>query len=189
MKKSKTPPVRWKTDIKDWTKISKETADLMLSQCEAVLADNVDTAKSISAKAEKLLSILVPIASAIVVYLLKSGQTFNFLTLTASISFVLLGLSIYFAYLNFKHYEIAIPGDFPKKLVLSKFIDNDLSKEQQYISMVLSICENIQERLDVNAPINDKRIDNNRLSIFFLITLPACPVLSYFYFLVCEHCF
>ncbi len=189
MKKKQNPPARWTTDIKNWTKVSKDTADLMLSQCEAILSDNVDTSKSISAKAEKLIAILVPIASAIIVYLLKSGQTFNFLTLTAGVAFIILGLSIYFAYQNFKHYTIYIPGDLPKNLVASKFIDNEFSQDQQYINMILSICENVQARIDANEPLNKKRVDNNRTSILLLFILPLCPVLSYFYFLVRENCF
>lgn len=189
MKKSNSS-IRWVSDIKDWTKVSKETADLILSQGESVLTEDVSTAQSISTKAEKLISILTPIASAIVVYLFsKSGQTLNFLTLTAILSFIVLGLSIFFAYRNFRHYEISVPGDYPKKLAASKFIDNALTPDQQYINMVLSICENIQARIDLNERLNSKRIDNSRISITLLIILPLCPVLSYLYFLVRENYF
>jgi len=53
----------WRTDIKDWTKISEKTAGLMLTQSETVLKETLETAKSTYQKAEKILTILIPITT------------------------------------------------------------------------------------------------------------------------------
>lgn len=171
----------WKTDIKDWTKIKEKTAKLMLEQSESVLKETLETAKSISTKAEKILTILIPITTALITYLFskKPSDLFDFLPLTGLSCLPVLLISIGFSYSNFLKYEIAIPGEFPKKLVVSMFIDRDFSEDQQYVNMVLSICENIQRRIDINEVANTKRTTSNTRSIKTLGLLILCPVFSY----------
>jgi hypothetical protein len=171
----------WKTDIKDWTKITEKTAALMLEQCESVLKETLETAKSISAKAEKILTILIPIATALITYLFskKLSELLYFLPLTGLFCLPVLLGSIAFSYFNFLKYEIAIPGDEPKKLVVSAFIDQNFSDNQQYVNMVLSICENIQRRIDINERANAIRTTWNTRSIKTLGLLILCPVFSY----------
>ena len=85
----------WKHDIKDWQKITDKTASLMLSQCETALKETIQIAESISSKAEKLASIILPILSALIVYVMSNwNDIYCFLPLTSVISCIVLLTSV-----------------------------------------------------------------------------------------------
>jgi hypothetical protein len=181
----------WKTDIKDWTKISEKTATLMLTQSELVLKEKLETAKSISQKAEKILTILIPITTALITFLFskKLNEILEFLPLTALLCLPILLISIIFSYYNFLKYEIAIPGEYPKNIATTTFIDQPFTSDQQYVNMVLNICENIQRRIDINEESNRVRRSFNIRSIKTLGLLILCPVISYLLSPVLLHVF
>lgn len=182
MKKKIETTQRWTTDIKDWTKISKDTAALMLAQSECLLKETTETAKLISARADRLLPILVTAETGLLIFILQNMVThacFNMLYLSALLAFICVLISIIFCYLNFKHYEIRVPGEFPNRLVLSQFVDKPFTEDLQYINMVLSVCENIQDRISKNEIANDYRINNSRKSLRALLWLPICPLVAY----------
>lgn len=180
--------LRWSTDIKQWDKLTKDTAVLILNQSESLLRETVESAKIISAKADKLISILIPIESGIVIYILDSSKNkeFDFLSLTAILSFIVVGLSLFFAFKNFQQYNISVTGFHPNTTLISPFIDTDYLDGGQYINMVYNICENLQERITINLKLNAKRTFNNRIAIQLLFILPTCPILSYLFFLIRE---
>jgi len=128
----------WKSDIKDWTKVSEKTATLILTQSESVLKEKLETAKSISQKAEKILTILIPITTAIITFLFskKINEVFQFLPFTALLCLPILLVSVAFSYYNFIKYEVAIPGEYPKNLATTIFIDQPFSSDQQYIKTI-----------------------------------------------------
>lgn len=172
----------WKTDIKNWQKISEQTAKLMLEQSESVLKETTETAKGISARAERIISILIPITTALVAYLFSKSysQLMDFLPLTAILCLTVAVASLVLSYINFEKYSIAIPGDYPDKIVRSVFIDNTYNEAEQYVNMILSICENIQRRISINEKCNAKRTRNNTMSLRVLFGFILCPVLAYF---------
>lgn len=182
---------RWVTDVKKWDNLTKDTAALILDQSESLLADTVDTAKSISSKAEKLISILIPITSALVVYLVNSLKTEGFTVLNSSALLIIitLGFSTRFAYKNFTHYDIAVPGEYPNNILTSEYIDTPFINDGQYLNMVYNVCENIQARIEVNEILNKERSENNRRSIFLLALVPFLPIVPYLFFLVRGSCF
>ena len=92
-----------------------------------------------------------------------------------------------FCYKNFKHYEIRVCGDYPQNLLSSSLIDIELTPELQYINMILSICENIQDRIEKNDDNNNLRIRLNQKSLVALSFILVCPILSYLLLLVFSH--
>lgn len=163
----------WKTDIKDWTKISEKTATLMLNQCETALKETLDTAKSISVRADRFISIILPIMSVLIIYVINNINVWcEILPLSAISAVLLLILALAYCIPNFWKYEICIPGEYPKNIVVSQFIDNDFDHNQQYLNMVLSICENIQIRIDINDKNNEIRTKRNKRCLITLLCLP-----------------
>jgi len=168
----------WKTDIKNWDKISDKTAALMLNQCETLLKETVETSKLISAKAEKLISILIPIFSLLLAYTFNNiSKLDEFLPVCALLSLFVIGTSIFFSVKNMFQYTISVPGEYPKNIVISQFVDN-VEQNDQYIQMLLNVCENIQIRIDCNEHSNKIRLRDNEIALKTLLLLPSCPVLS-----------
>jgi len=168
----------WKTDIRDWDKISDKTATLMLSQCETLLKETIESAKNISAKAEKLVTILIPIFTLLLAYTCNNINKLNeFLPLCALLSLCVIGASIFFSVKNMFQYTLSVPGEYPKNIVKSQYIDN-VEQNDQYIQMLLNVCENIQIRIDCNEASNKIRLRDNEISLKILLGLPICPFLS-----------
>jgi hypothetical protein len=180
----------WKSDIKDWSKISDKTASLMLNQCEALLKETIETAKHISAKAEKLVSILIPIFTLLLAYTLNNYNKLNeFLPLCALLSLIIIGTSIYFSAKNLFQYTISVPGEYPKNIVISQFIDG-VEENEQYSQILLYVCENIQMRIDCNEHSNKIRSIDNEISLKILLGLPICPFFAVPIFLLIHlSCF
>jgi hypothetical protein len=171
----------WRTNIQDWTKIKENTAKLMLDQCETALKETADTAKSITEKSEKILTILLPITTAVLAYLFSRtpADLRNFIFLTAICALPVLLASIFFAYKNFVKYEVFIPGDFPSRIVQSVFIDNEYTADQQYVNLVLNICENIQRKIDINERTSKARSHHNVLAIRVLGLIILAPAAAF----------
>jgi len=189
-KKLITPKEMWKSDIVYYNKITKESASLILDQTSSLLEETVDTAKRISLKAEKIITIVLPIASAILVYLINSipKDGINILTLSAIFAFIVLCISLGYSYQNFKHYEIAVPGISPKTVLNSKFINTKFKEWEQYTNLVMVIGENIQDRIEVNDVLNTSRTRNNRIALKFLFGIILCPFLAVVVLLLYHLC-
>ncbi len=135
-----------KTDIINWNKITEKTASLMLDQSETALKETIETAKLISSRVDKLISIQLPIATALIVYLFNNriSTITNFLPLTALLSLIIILISLFFCHKAFRKYDIAIPGEYPENIARSEFIDNDFDDNEQYINIVLSVSNMIE---------------------------------------------
>jgi hypothetical protein len=169
----------WETDIKDWTKISEKTATLILNQGEAVLKETIETAKTISARAERMIAILIPICSILVIYFISNIKDFgSFLHLTSFLCLLVVATSLFFCVRNMFKYTIAITGEFPKNLATSELIDGDFKDSEQYINMLLYIYENIQKRIEINEFQNTIRMADNERTLRVLLLLPICPLFS-----------
>src|ERR1700722_7706756 len=141
----------WKSDIKDWDKITKETANLLLEQGETLLKETVLTAESISKRADRIVTILIPLSAALATYIFNNLSCIkNFLPLTALCCFVVILISLASVYGNFKNYKINVPGEYPKNIMTTTFINNSFNNHQQFINLTMSICENLQRRIAQN---------------------------------------
>ena len=175
---------RWRTDIKDWTKITDKTATLMVSQCETLLKETIETSKTISLRAEKLSTILIPISASLLVYCMNNIETYNsFIYIYAFLAFFIVIVSLWFCIKNMFNYNILLPGTTPSNLLVSNYIDNDLNlantaNDRQYISIVISICENIQFKISNNINTNNKRILDNEKSLKTLLLLIPCSFVA-----------
>lgn len=191
MSKTKTKNKQyWKSDIVYYNKITKESGSLILDQSSALLEETLDTAKSIASKAEKIITIILPITSAILIYLIHAipKEGLNLLTLSGIFAFMVLCISLTFSYLNFKHYHIYVPGIHPKTYLNSRFINTEYTPEEQYGNLVLVMGENIQDRIEENEILNFERTRNNRMALKWLFAIIFCPLLSFLVLLLYHQC-
>lgn len=186
-KKKQYTQTNWSSDIQNWTKISEKTGELILSQVEKSLSETIETSKQISSKADKILTILIPFITSIMIYLIsvingitKTDDLFKFLPITAVVSLIMLIVSMIYCYLNYKEYELSVTGYYPNRIAISDFIDNNsFSSMEQYTNMILWICENTQKKIEYNDWINSKRMRNNTLALTWLQLIPLSPIISF----------
>jgi hypothetical protein len=169
----------WQSNIKDLGAIDVAMGNLLLSQGETVLKETAETGKLISSRADRFLAIKIPIASVLSVYALNNcSHITSFLPLSALLSLIVIGISLFYTYQNLSNYTISIPGEYPKILAITEYFDNQLSAEKKYANLILAICEDIQLRIDNNDASNEKRVANNEKALNILLILPACPVIA-----------
>jgi hypothetical protein len=182
----------WVNDINKWDKINKDTAQLMLKQSEKLLDETIETAKTISAKSTQLMTILIPLSTILVGYLMQNlaKNGLNYLSITSILGLVCIVISALYCYKNFTPYEIALSGEYPHDIVASKYIDNSFTEKQQYLNMVLNVCDNIENRILANDKFNTSRMRNNDIAIKALFIIPFCPVSAYLLLLLFDvlHC-
>jgi hypothetical protein len=175
------PSQNWKTDIKDWRKLSKDTADFILAQAETLLKETLDTANSITVRAERIITLQVPLLVGLLVYIFNNLKDIShFLPLTAVLCATVIISSIAACYNNFKKNEIDVPGEYPKNILSSRLIENKFDEKEQYLNMVINQCENFQLRIDKNDKLNVLRMKRNMRSLnIFIFGLTLCPVVGY----------
>lgn len=188
---SKEPiQVDWRADIEGWRKLSDETASLILDQGETLLKETIDTGKSITLRAERIITILLPVAIALMTYLLTGPHLCRFLPLAALLFVLVILCSLMFAYINFEKHVVSVPGEYPRNLATSQLIREEHNDHEQYIILVLSICENLERRIAVNDASNVRRMRNNHISLrIVIIGLVLGPILAYLLSLyLLGHC-
>ncbi len=182
----------WVNDINKWDKISKDTAQLMLDQSGKLLAESTKTAETISAKSTQLVTILIPLATILSGFLIQNltKNGWDYLSVTSILCLACISIGGWYCYKNFRPYKIAVAGEYPHDIVASKYIDNTFTEEQQYLNMLLNVCDNIENRVLANDGFNESSMRNNKTAIKALFVIPFCPVLSYLLLLLYHvlHC-
>lgn len=173
----------WRTDIIKWDKISIETAKLYVELAEKRLDETVETAKNISDKNDKLLTLTVTLIIAISTY---SAST-NFLTNSENILqnglaiiLVILFITLWFLFINFISVKIGTKGEEPKIILMNKFID-EYNDSEQYLNLAIHICEVYQEKINNNHPNNLKRDKRLRKVIYLYVFLSIFSLLVLVY--------
>lgn len=178
MKKAVTkPPLvlmeeekKWPEDLVWWNKISEKSADLALSQSEAYLLETTKTSQTIQDRTDKLIAILVPITSAILIYLLTGTHgIFDVVTLSALIFVIIITRAIVILIRNLRPYLINVNGEDADVFLNNETINETDSKEEQYIKLALLACNNNKIRASQNDETNQKRSQRNKEAVDTLI--------------------
>jgi len=186
-------PKIWRTDIKDFSLINKDVADLMVKECELALAGSIDSCESVINRADRIISLYIPICTALTIYVLpmiKDLKTLRSLLisdklfLSAFICFIISIIGLIICLFNTKSYIIRGVGSSPKKLVSSPYIDNIYEKDLKYTFISLAICENAQARIEKNENKAFWKSILNNISVYMLFAFPICPILVYLYYLI-----
>lgn len=166
---------RWSTDINSWDKISPETANLFMSLAEKRLDESVETSKNITSRNHLLLAFCVSLLSGLIGYLatIEASNLFTtLLPLSAFVAIVMTVPAFFIVAYNAMPFKVGTTGEEPKIIVRSQFIDVDFDNHEQFINLVLQVCETYQFKLDENLKVNVKRQSRLSIASYLMMCLP-----------------
>lgn len=172
----------WASDIVQWGDIGKDSAGMMLTLAEKRLSESVASAAIISTRADRLLSIQIPLLTVAIGYILSKSALHlenDYLATVAYVALWPLSMSLWFVARNFLPYKISVPGEDPKRMATSYQFDNDLQPEEKYINLVLNQLSSYQLRIERNRALNARRMKNNTWALYALMSLPISPVVAF----------
>jgi len=174
---SKIP--QWQTDIKDWKSIPKDVMSIMVDQSEKALQGKVDSLELSTKRADQLLSIYIPLCTALSVYVLPKIKevSSNYLVASGGLALIVTGIGLYFCIKNIRSFKQCDIGFSPRDIIRTEYVDNELSPADKLTALSLAICRNTQLKCDINETTIAKRSNNNQNAIKALIFLPACPII------------
>jgi hypothetical protein len=171
----------WPEDITYWDKIAQKSAELTLAQTEKLLVHSIESAKSIREKADKLTSLLVPIITALGVYILtdlKSITDFQHFTAICCLFTLLTAFVVLFR--NLTAYIIRIPGNQPETLINNNMINVEDTPDEQYLQIMLHICKENKARSEKNDALNLKMSCRNQWALkITVIGLILSPIIGF----------
>lgn len=172
----------WRTDIKDWQKISIQTAMFYFDLAEKRLDETVETSKNTTDKSDKLLTLNITLLTTILAYLSNTNIIYSYFNIVLIVMVVFLTGQLYFLFSNIFLFKIGTKGEEPQHILLNDFIENH-EGDEQYLNLTLQICETYQEKINSNNKINVKRADNLTNAIYLFLGLPISFLLALVYFL------
>lgn len=174
---------KWDSNIKNWSLIKDETAKLIIEQGSTVIKETCTTDRILSETSHKILSVIFTIGNAMVIYLVnyfsneeKSQSVF---ALSACLILIVLAISFYHAIKNFHKYEISVPGLYPKDLLNTDYIHEKFTDRLQYLNMVMSVGEKLQQSISFNNEVNGRHSANNHKAQKWLFAILVCPVAAF----------
>ena len=170
---------RFKIEVSDWTKINSDTARFILEEAKTYFRYLSDVSDKITARAFTILSILIPIASALIYYLVS--QKLPSSTLNAPlqqlvypvVTFLIIVLCMLIK-LIFPRMAMPLGRD-PQELCIPEFLGIDYDDKLANLSIVLNEIENVKSKIDYTEKQNRQR----------LTLLKACITILALFFVGC----
>ncbi len=175
----------WRTNIENWNKISKDSASLFLELAEKRLDETVETFNNISNRNERLLGFSITLITAILGYLtsLKSNTNYNLYILIVSVLVLaMLFVQLFYLFKNLFSFKIGTKGEEPKLILNQNFVEG-YDDDEQYLNLVLQICESYQMKIENNHKVNKIRNKNFMIAIYLLLGIPISFLLAFVF-----HC-
>lgn len=171
---------QWQPNI-NWNLVNQQTGGLILAQGDAYLKETVETAKAITAKAEKLITIIIPIFTGLSVFVCNSFQNFkwSFLNISALVAIVPAFIALIYIAQNFFNYNIGVSGVYPKVLLANDLINDQTEEKHIYNTVLFHVLATIQSRIEKNNKCNHTRSELNNRALITLIVIPFSPVVSW----------
>lgn len=172
----------FRTEIKNWKKIKLETAKLFLEQSNKRIEESSKTLSENSNTSFKLLILTSTLVSSLLVYLF-TGSICEIICSFTHRSAAILLMPLIFCIIqlsrNLFRKHVYVPGFQPKDIMKDGLTNDNYKNDEQSVALILTLCENIQDRIDSNKLINHKIIKRVSYCILIIIiSLIASPTLS-----------
>lgn len=167
----------WEVQLDDWTKISSETANLYLDLATVRLDETIETSKSITEKNDKVLGILMAFITGLLGYVSTKGWNlfgYDYFITSIIISILFTAIPLLKLTINLKFFTLGTKGEEPKFILKQPFIEYE--EKEQYLNLVLHMCETYQKKIDINLDCNTVRRKRLNFAIYSLLTI----LISYF---------
>lgn len=180
----------WPQTINNWFKISKDTMNVGISESKSLLSETISAAQSIQDKSDKLIAIIIPIFTAIVVFFATEKKDTSILLNLICVFLALTTiLCFYYLFPNIKTYEINPNGIRPTIFIDDSVLDLKQPDEEQFIRIGLQICREYLFRIDKNKEANFKRSSRYEKAIkVMVIGIPLSPLLAITVTFFRHHC-
>ncbi|MCC6280997.1 MAG: hypothetical protein IT262_10375 [Saprospiraceae bacterium] len=170
-----------KFTLPNWEKITDKTAALLYSEAEKRLQETVSTFNIHTDKAFRILSLSLPsitLVAGFIVYstpLQQSGINWPAITfISLNIMSVLVIIRLVLGH------TIHVCGSLPRDNFDQSNFESD-TPDTQYIGWIITLAERIQDKINHNTTINNRRADY--LNYAMLLSGVAAPALSFIVFL------
>jgi hypothetical protein len=172
----------WRTDIKDWTTLTKDLVNFYLAQAEACLKMSLEVHNIITLRAFTILSVLIPSITLSIGYLLMQPGQEPGISFPTIISIIGLSAAVIclvpLIILIFPRLWMQL-GRQPKDFFTSEVVETEtpLTSEQLYVGIVMNEIENIQYKIDFNDRSNSRRLKLLK-SVIIIIALAFLTVIA-----------
>lgn len=173
-----------KFTLPNWEKITDKTAALLYSEAEKRLQETVSTFNIHTDKAFRILSLSLPSITLVAGFIVYSTPLQQYGVNWPAITFV--GLNIISVWVIARlvlGHTIHVSGSLPKDNFDQKNFELD-TPDTQYIGWIITLAERIQDKINHNTTINNRRADH--LNHAMLISGVAAPILSFIVFLFSQ---
>ncbi len=173
-------------NFSNWQDLTKETAALFFTESEKRLQETLNSYALHTDKAFRILALQLPsitlVAGFVVFGNSIQGPVFN---IPAFLFVLIQSIAIYYLIQVAQAFQIQPLGSMPKNLLVPETISKD-NNGLQYIGWVINLCENMQDKIDHNARVNEKRAKCLNRAIW--ISGICAPILSFIAFLLVQYC-
>ena len=177
---------KFKIEVSDWTKISIDNAKFILEEAKSYVKYLSDASDKITNRAFAILAILIPITSAMLVFVVNekvkpilSDNVIPYLLLSVIIGLI----AIMFCLSKIVFPRMFMPlGREPKQIATDEFLAVNFDVELAKHSIVLNEIENCQSKVDYNKTQNSQRmkqLEYAMLSLGILFVLATSIIIGY----------
>lgn len=164
-------------------KINCEEAKFIFEQAEKSFVDTIETSKKIFERSSSILTLLSGIVVGLVAYSIgkyEKNNCIDELLLTSLTSIVYyLSVGYLFVFPNIKTSEYNLPGTQPKKYFNDDFFNANPPQGKLTLLYLIEI-KNIQDGIDGNKEVNEKRWKLYRKSLNWIFYSPIVILTVYF---------
>jgi hypothetical protein len=167
-----------------WKTFSLNTANFILLEAKDYLDYSINESDKITKRTYTLIIGMGTILTAIVGYTFDKVLEDNISEIIFMNFFLCIILSFFLIYLGRVLFprKLMVKGRQPKELAISKIIYTpELSKEENYLAIVIQEIENIQRKIDYNLALNNRRRNKLKITMISIsILFPLYLILAFY---------
>lgn len=172
--------------VSDWTKVKIDNALFILNEAKDYLKNLSDISVRITARAFSILTVLIPITSALIAYLVgqstKGISNIHFIIYYVSFIIIVLIVIMFFLGILINPRGYMPLGRRPVDLCSDEMLGVNLTAQLSIIALVLSEIETCQAKIDFNERQNIERTNLLKRcikSVAILFALSSAALLTY----------
>ena len=175
--------LEWKLSLENWEGTNVESLKYILQEAQKNLSHTLKENDKLTARGFTLLSIIIPIVSLSLAFLLKDildaeGQVHHIMRYFVLGTLIILTFCLFFLIRVIFPRNIMYDGREPIDIAPEFLESNELSQEQLYPALLIGEIEVFQQKIDWNNKQNFRRIKQLKTTIWVISCTLAMVILS-----------